>query len=259
MEMFRFLFLLILLFQTSCSTYFSVPKALEKIPEEDKKCIERLFKYLIYSEPFAYTLFGTKPFSFTCLPYEFFLWPPFFYADYFVCLKRDWLIWEKYQHLFPIKKYTFIARENDSVFEIYLFNIEECKKTIVSHLKIFQKKLHCTDSANKILQTIKDSSNVYDELGKSQGLYGALLGFGMQNSLYFENYYSHKMYFLAPLNSFNSELPVSLYIIELPDFAVVESEETKQLRKKYTDERNYITEVYAKGDFLEVTLRQLTK
>lgn len=259
MEMFRLLFLLILLFQTSCSTNSSVPKALEKIPEKDKKCIERLFKYLVYSEPFAYTIFGTKPFSFTCLPYEFFLWPPFFYSDYMVCLKSDWLIWEKYQHLFPIKKYVFVARENEGFLNIYMFNVEECKKTIAAHLKMFRKKMCHADSVDMIMQTIQSSPDVYDGLSKSQALYGVLLGFGMHNSLYFENYYSHKMYFLAPLKSFNSEPPVSLCKIELPDFAVVDSEETEQLRKKYLEDRKRITEIYEKSDFLEVTLKQLTR
>lgn len=249
--------LLCLLFFTTCYAQDPIQEALAQIPPPDKKRLERLFQHLIFDEPFAYTLFGTKPFSFTEWPFEFFLeyrYP----AVYEVCLKGDWSIWEKYKHLFPIKKYAFYAHWYDNVFEIDLFNLEECKKTIATHLKIFQKKMHCGDSPEKILCSIQECPDVFDGLGKSQALYGTLLGFGRNNAQYYENLSTHKMYFLTPLKMFNPEPVISVFKIRLPDFASIENAETEQLRKDYVKQREQITEIYSQGDLLEITLRQLT-
>jgi hypothetical protein len=50
-----------------------------------------------------------------------------------------------------------------------------------------------------------------------------------------------------------------LLFVQLPHFvADLESDETKQLREKYLQQRRKICEIYRDGDFLEITLRRLT-
>lgn len=251
-------FLLLCIFAcTTCYARPSVKESLEQIPLHDRKKIERLFLYLVYNEPFGYTLFGDKPFSTTGWPKEF-RWELLFIGCYETCLKYDWSIWEKYKHLFPIKKFAFLAIEDPTYLEINLFNLAECKKKISENLDLFQKKLKCSDSPDKILDYLKLCSDSLGVLGGSQALYGLLLGFGRNNSLYFEHFYTDKMYFLKPLNMFNPETCISPFKMRLPDFASLDDEDTERLRKNYTEQRSRMIELYSQGDFLEITLCQLT-
>jgi hypothetical protein len=93
-------------------------------------------------------------------------------------------------------------------------------------------------------------------LNRSQALYGILLGYGTENGLGFEEYYSVKRDVPAKnvveLND-NEDTPLLT-----PHFASFSKKETQRLIREYRRQRRDILKRYSKGDFLEITLSRLT-
>ena len=52
--------------------------------------------------------------------------------------KKDWKVWEKYQHFFPMEKYSFVKVEKDGSFGFFLVNKEKSYAVIEKNLQLFQ-------------------------------------------------------------------------------------------------------------------------
>jgi hypothetical protein len=254
------LFKIILLFVIcSCSRNTTEISKLSQIPEEDRVRIEKLFSFLIWDETFAYVLFGNKPMS-VCdqdkirSPYYLEIDPSPVYE-----LESLWNTWQKYAYLFPMNEFIFLTEGNDKYFQIYLLNKTNCLKAIKNNLVLFQEKKDCNLNEFEMFDYIVTHARngLYkNSLNKSQGLYGILLGFGTENSLGFENYYSVKRE--PSLNStahIDTQDPVQPSI---PFFASFSAEETKKLIADYQQQRQEILKIYSDKDFLEITINQLT-
>ncbi len=121
----------------------SINHRLQLIPPEERKILEGFFRRLFYHADFSYTLFGLKPMG--SIDYSLsHLRSPVFYKNpeqhlYLMALdEKDWKVWERYQHLFPMEKYSFVKVEKDGSFGFFLVNKEKSYAVIEKNLQLFQ-------------------------------------------------------------------------------------------------------------------------
>lgn len=207
-------------------------------------------------EVFAYALFGSKPMSTIgfdkTTPIEFQEQQPHPLFD----LEEWWLIWQKYEHLFPMQNYVLFAQHNGSWFEVYFVNRTTCLNAINSNLDHFQDKLGEKLTAEEIFQRLISSGNVFSNaLNKSQALYGLLLGYGRENAKGFDDYYVNNQKQKGPKLTSLQHKEGELMI---PPFASFSKNETKKIQKQYKKDRRVIQKNFSEGDFLEIVLNQLT-
>jgi hypothetical protein len=228
---------------------------LSQIPDTDRAKIEKLLSFLMWDEGFAYVLFGNKPISICSQDKTV---PPYYlelYQSPVLELEALWNTWEKYSHLFPMNEFIFLTESNDKRFNVYLLKKSNVLNVIEKNPAIFQEKTGLCLNSNDMFNHIVMSGNLFKiGLNKSQALYGILLGYGTENSLGFENYFSVK----------RDYLPESLAHIKvtgrlsLPCFASFSKEETEKIMAGYQQQRQEILTIYSNNDFLETTINQLT-
>lgn len=261
---------------------------------QEKKQIESFLKVLIYQNHFGYTLFGNKPVSvagyFSQEPIENLLWGQWDRSN----LRNLWKIWEKYQKTLTIKEFILLNETDvdvEGIQVISLINKKAFLAKIREHISLFQSILGTNISAELLLEQVSSPhASLFRLLKCNEGLYGILLGFGKNNSFAFKRrlelakmvdplYRDFPIRF-SPLfpessdkfSSFSEEyssLQAQLFPfhgrnelshIVFPYMLVLENdEETTYLKKKYRAERQKIVQSYSKGDFLDITLKQLCK
>lgn len=260
MKLFKLFIPFFLLFCSFSNQMLAVTH-LSQISKADKEKIEKLLSYLFLDEGFSYVLFGSKPMSTighdknTPASYQELYPHPLFE------LESWWQTWEKYSHLFSMKEFFLFAQNGDEWFEVFLINKSNALKVIEENLTLFRDKIGTNFSSSEILEHIVSSRNVFrDGLNKSHALLGLLLGYGKQNAVGFEKYFSknRKLHFLsfAPRNS-AEVVHLEMDVLAIPSFSSFSNKETNRIVKKYNQERDRIMEIYSKGDFLETTLNRL--
>jgi hypothetical protein len=236
----------------------NVKQMIENIPLEDRKELEGLFYNLINDQPFSYTLFGDKPVSiasyFRVTPWENFI--ELGQCDGIVLKK--WKIWEKYKNQFPFKNY-YMFKENSSNFEeIILMNKKEFLKTLVNHLDIFEKILGKKIDPEEFLRKIGQGKiSFYDSIQSNEILLGIFFGYGKYNPILFSQ--RNKILKDNGLNVIGYDDGHSLQRIgsSIHFIGDLNHPETKALQRKYQKFRGKISAIYAKGNFLEITLSKL--
>lgn len=141
-----FLFLLICsapLIAQEIDSKLSVNHRIQSIPFEERKILERFFRRLFYHGDFSYTLFGLKPMGSIDYSLNHLCFPVFYKNPeqhlYLMALdEKDWKVWERYQYLFPMKKYSFVKVEKDDSFGFLLVNKEKSYAIIEKNLQLFQ-------------------------------------------------------------------------------------------------------------------------
>jgi hypothetical protein len=183
-------------------------------------------------------------------------------------LRRGYLVWEKYQSLFPRKKhilisYSFLGKGRR---EIALICPEVCMATIQEHLDDFREILEkpCTTKEVFWILTHPEHSDFYTIINHTR-LVGILLGFGRNNAYLYEQYRGgasrsvtwHQRSEQDPLQTFSNEWPWPGALLS-PDFACdPTTEETQQLKKHYKKARKIVCWTYFLRNNLEVTLALL--
>lgn len=257
---------LIFIFFTLYSLHISasVKEILDRIPQEEVEVLKHLFTFLD-GDHFAYTLFGDKPLSlsgdFTLTPWNNTLAG---FSSGGVFWKR-WEVWEKYKRFFPMKNYLLIKEPSKHVNSdnIILINKKEFIKIINKNLSLFQDILKKTIDPHELLSKLEKREITFREsIQDNELLWGILLGYGKHNAeLYCRRLYCKKIlsdkkkkscyfgdYSYSPL------IEKAVHFIADPDHS-----ETIILDKKYSEMRRRISSIYAKGDFLEITLSKLTE
>src|SRR5579872_2472796 len=102
------------------SSKLNVHEKLQLIPLKEQESLEFFFLYALSQEGFAFTLFGDKPLSIGCF-YEMpsivvDSTPHSIYETTYqmftalhpsaMKLKKGWRVWQKYQHLFPSRRFA---------------------------------------------------------------------------------------------------------------------------------------------------------
>lgn len=260
-------------------TFLFILRAIEcasiaDIIPEDRESINHLFSLLIKEEQFGYTLFGDKPISlsghFIITPWENIVEH---INDQDGVFWKNWRIWEKYQHLFPLKNFILInetSRKNKNISHIILINKKEFIRIINQNHRLFEIILGCQISPQDMLKKIESREMTFiDSINDHQGLWGLLLGYGKHNSMLYNqrerSYFDCLALSDAALKHSSIKLEscgdyhYSPLIIGSVYFAGdTDDSETRTLQEKYRELRGKISKTYTRGDFLEITLSKLT-
>ncbi|MES2344394.1 MAG: hypothetical protein V4494_00445 [Chlamydiota bacterium] len=265
---------------------------LNQIPLEDKIEIENLFRTLVFEDSFSFTLFGDKPISWESR-YHFNSQKSKKPRTLFRALhrsnlkvRRGWAVWQKYSSLFPSSLYVFKGFEEDDSFAIVLINKAAFLNTVAQYQEDFKRVLGGNISPLGLLDQC-ENQEFSTAIHQHEALIGILLGFGRNNSFRFERLtqisefgQDHQLHLIEPPpaprqgfisieeefldlkkrhQSLISDADVAIYALCLPAFASdPDDRETEYLKNNYSRQRKEILKRFAKGDFLEVTLEQLT-
>lgn len=249
--------LLLLLLSSFAFGSDPVGTLLADMPAEDQQSLELLFSGLLRRGDFGYGFVG-KP---VCLS-AYFTIPPDqnrMEGDLGAGLFwKQWKVWEKYRKQLPMQRFLLL-KEPGSVKNtelIILINKISFVNAIIKNQELFDSILKRRVDPYELLrelevgeQTLKTSINNNDLL------WAVLLDYGIHNGLF----YCHRGKLLK-LNCLKglSERPFSLQRIESLSFMVDPShKETEKLKNKYALLRERLSVIYAKGDFLNITLSQL--
>lgn len=284
----KILFFLLLLFHFYLVGNQRIQEILEAMPKNEKKDLEKLFQDLFNRESFGYTLFGDKPMSLT---------------DYSTTLfdsdgipsksglrfQKRWKVWKKHAQNFPMTRYLFIERSQESGSKgIYFINKKFFIDKVNEHLDLFQEALRENTTGALLLKKLEDNHQFLSFFNDHQMLLGILLGYGKHNARLFAERHrlspfvykkefpkipvkipSSSKGFSSLEDEFNSYFSVLTFfgdrgysplIIHSVHFVADHKHpETIALKEKYRKLRGEISAIYANGDFLEITLSELTE
>lgn len=170
-------------------------------------------------------------------------------------LKEGWEAWQKSKHLFKLKNFSFISYPSthmgEGFIEIALVQHENFLNMVKENLLHFRKLLGQEITPELVLEGfLKSTGEIFDGIQSHEDLLGMLLGYGANNAKLFVANWEALLSF-APT-------PESTKPIFLPMFmADPLSEETKELRCKYIDQRNLI-EAKCRESYLIPSLVALT-
>ncbi len=180
--------------------------------------------------------------------------------------KRGYLVWKKYESLFPQKKtiltdYYISKIEGEK--QMALISLKLCSSKIEEHLADFCGVLGRPCKSSEILEILTHPEhNEFHAIMVRDLLLGILLGSDRNNAYLYEQIRSaHKQRpGKDPLGPLTNEWPFWLRKWRLPGFACdPATKETRQLKKHYQEARRIIRWTYFNRDNLEVTLALLTQ
>lgn len=286
---FSFLFLTFLVFLTCCSApkQSTVPADTFTLSEEERLWLQEFFRDLLFKNPGAYTLFGTKPISTSCI-YHFTEEDKRQMEEYYKTLSKEELSkmrkkrydydanyekWQKMKHRFPIRQYLFgtFALPFDDKVEVLLFvNIEETLRTLLKYYDDFRRVLGRDFDPFKIVFEVENKdSEFWKTVMQHHALQGILLGFGRDNAWFFEWKLRHKDEkdkmgnFLASLpEKFIEEADIENYNSQnflLPIFTIYGLHPDTLLIEKYEKEKERIKSLYKGRNEVDVALDWLSR
>lgn len=261
---------------------------LKQIPKNELEDIRDLFNNLIYQNHFSYTLFGEKAVSISyCTiskPFEILRKHEMNNQILSNVLGAKWEKWKVIQPKFPIKNYLFLEEaiwSDHYLRYIILINRKKFINVFNKNSEIFQRELGYKTTAENLLTKIEQLGDLRKVLNHNELLLGILLDYGKNNADFYNrrnqikilrDHYGHILVkdssFVKELNEQIAEItdilqPCSeqdcelLFIPSIHFVGDAQSPETLALRQKYQAQREEITDIYAKGDLLEITLSKL--
>lgn len=223
-----------------------IDRIMSTLSEKERKYMREFFDSdLFHMEPFAYTLFGSKPISVAFKPS-------------IKRTKRGWEAWKKIAPYFNSKKFAIQEYQLRGDPFIFVANLEEVEKVFYQNHKLFEKELRRHLSFEMIKQAIIDQNELFQKIMDNHLLLGILFGFGTRNAQIFTENQKLPEEKQFPLAAFTSKnLFLFFYITSKvlpPGFACdPNSQETKELRASYKTERRKIKKL-AKGDGLFINM-----
>jgi hypothetical protein len=243
----------------------------KSIPFDDQENIKYLFHNIFLQQDGAYTIFGDKPVSsagsFVIASWEATIMEPAQVGKF----GRSWKTWQNYKDRFPLQKYIIVGErfpfKKSGLVVIYTFVINKKSfiETLNNHLILFESVLNKKIDAENFLDNIETGKcSFLTSINRNEMLLGILLGYGEHNaSLFYKRSKRSHARKLFPLDEVKLECtdkesyPMML-INPVQYSADLDHPETKALQKKYKNLRKKISEIYSQGDFLEITLTQLS-
>jgi len=250
----------------------AVREKLKVLSPEEKQDLSFFINEIISFDQYPYTLVDYKPMSISNVviedtdasaPFHGALKRPRYQR-----LKRGYLVWEKYQSLFPRKKhilidYSFMGKGRK---EIALICPKLCIATIDKHLDDFQEILgrRCTSEEAFSILTHPEHNDFYTIIDNAR-LIGILLGFGRNNAYLYEQHRGtasrsdteHQGSRQGTLHLFSNEWPWPGALLSPGFVCDPTTEETQQLKKHYKKARRIVRSTYFLRNRLEVTLALL--
>ncbi|GEM_PF-2934333 len=262
--------------------FFQISRKSSSMQSIHRIAIEQFFKKIVIHDDFGYTLFGSKPVSITGyfdpIPSE--NWdmtrPNNIIKDGWAALKnylpqgglRNYLLEES--NLYPDLKILTLINKRSFV------------ETVDKHRHIFEKVLKREVTGKKLIEQLEcDEGELFDLLDRHEGLYGIVLGYGVENAFLFQRRMDLNIYNPNPSFSlskavcgkgfksleeemcFLKDLWVvceeeKLCPVVLPVFlGIKDSEESRALIKQYREVRKELTQIIYSDHFIEKILLQL--
>ena len=282
-----------------------ITRKLQFLSTDEKFFLEAFFRTLISTEDGSYVLFGNKPTSLMFYE-EWHSYDPHPISSFpsgsdFSPQKKGFEIWQKHQHLFPLKTYAIIKTEShlsNHYAALFLIHKQRLLKILNQNFIDFQKVFPQFKSPEYLLNAMLDNPSILQKIRYQHTLLlGIILGFGKDNAALFErqdeiytflfpqHFYSQRTYlkkpFLRPIPQSGCEtLEEELDLIEMKSDGVIEvidipaverslhwplgflvdieKTDLAQLRARVKQERIKATAAYRKGNFLQVTLNELS-
>ncbi len=272
----------------------SIEEILRIMPNKDKKRLEYFFRNAIDWDAMGYVLFGNKPMAYLegfqkkLSPFKSI--PSFCYAlsPRRIQAENGFKTWKKYETLFPMTRFIFLYEETDSDVMGLFINKDAFNQKVRECADDFKIILQKDVSGEQLLAEAHQTPLLSRVLQNHDVLMGILFGFGRENAYAFyqrsllrsreqKREFRETFRFGDPWKKEFEELNkkwdsinwVSRYItgdhlknlelITYPGFlALLESDETQQLKEDYVNTRKKIIDYYQDKDFLESTLRMLT-
>lgn len=185
-------------------------------------------------------------------------------------LPENWEKWEQMRSRFPHHRYLFFKKTDhrDPKFAVlYFIDILKAALLIQEYYPLFKQELGEDFHPLEAVRQFEKGSELWDKINDNALLFGLLAGFGLENSSTFKwkysNNYEHQNEpFYAGLQSTFSDTSFkrngSLSDLSLPIFASF-SEGKDPVVEKYRQERREIHKIYNGRDFLDLTLKKLTR
>lgn len=283
-----FLLVTFSLFLTQCSSPKKLtPPPKYEITKEERIWLQEFFRDLLFKHPGAYTLFGTKPISDSCI-YHLTEDDRKEMEEYYKTLSDEeraqmkkkrydydsnYAKWQEIKNRFQIRQYLFgaFSCSSDEKVEILLFvNIEETLRTLLKFYEDFRRVLGFEfDPFLVVFEVENRDSKFWNGVMHSHDLQGVLLGFGRDNAWFFEQEMKYKEE-QNRKGEFLRTLPITIDedgdIDEygpkhflLPIFGSYGLHPDKQLLEKYKKERKRIKALYKGRDEVDVALEWLTR
>ncbi len=253
----------------------TIRKKLELLNSKEKEDFSYFINQAIFFDHFSYTLVGCKPMSMSAVIVEDTedLCPNFretFKRPNIQRLRRGFLVWEKYQSLFPRQTYVLVDYPffGSGRREILLIYPQLCKSVIQENVSDFHEILGKSYTIEDLFWILTHPEHVdfYKMIDRTR-LFGILLGFGRNNAYLYEYCQAGDSRSILKnpqseqdcLQMFSNEWPIPGVHL-LPGFACdPTSDETKKLQKHYKNARKIVRWTYFLRNKLEVTLALLMR
>lgn len=281
MKFFNLVLFLIYFFHAPCSGEVlqgfhlspCIQNQIERIPEEERLFLEKLFHKLIRSESLGYVLFGSKPISLSGYFIELPLGNILKGSDNFA-VKQGWAIWKKHEHLFPHPNYLIFeedhVRGDKDVHPIYFINKNNLLQTITNNVEAFRRELGADFNPETFLVEISKKQSISDLINFHDGLLGIMLGYGAESSMQYHKRelilreqppFIYEAFNLQAVSQYplykNSIIPEDIQPIQFVGHP--ESQSVKSILEQNAKERAHLLDIYAQGRWLEITLTKLTE
>jgi len=274
----------ILLFLTSCTNEPPAQqKTLYDLSAEEQQWLTKFFNDIMLEHSAIYTLWGSKPVTEIVIEHH----SEKEMKAYFDSLseeekKNRWIVndydlaenWEKWKQirqLFPIKRYLFFQsewrRSPDATF-VYFVDILKTAITIEENYSLFRKQVGFDfDPTRVVFEMTTNDSIFWKKIDGNSLLWGILFGYGKENAYAFHwKYYEHAAnadtFFNSIKHEFSESVPfgelkIGLDNFEIPSF--VSFNDNDETIQKYQIEREKIRNQYKNEQFLDLTLKRLTR
>lgn len=199
-------------------------KELSRLSYEEQERLKELFDHHFFFSDFAYTLFGSKPMSIGRL----------------LPTHTGWESWGTINRAFDskefvIRKYTF----NDCEF-LLVANLTSIEKVYRQNKQLFEGLM----SFDTLIRCLREDGPLFQQLMRDHLLLGILLGYGTHNAELFSENQNLSREGKVTLCASSWKLHPIFYIFSevMPvSFACdPTTEETKELQRRYTEERKAI-------------------
>lgn len=249
-----------LIFTTQVLFASDIGNRLEQISYSEKNKMNCFFQYAIECDSLGYVLFfNNKPAcSIGCSSLQKGFWK----------ILKGWMIWKKYEHLFPHPNYIFCNENNYlsdgcQILSLYVINKQALLECVSENETIFKKNLGENFSKEIFLDLIEKSKNLDALIGNNEILRGIILGFGEESATAF--YLQNSS---LPPNTFpqltetyccvGGELDGRVYPVSF--MGNPRSERVKSLVKTYRQEKDIIQQRYCPSrKKLQLTLEALAR
>ena len=277
LELNKYFLIFILIANGLSKECFCHESGLLKLHPKERFYLECFFKELVFEDGFAYTLFFDNHICFSG-----YLNQPskLIKAPNSLNFAKGWRFWKKYENLFPHPNFIFIEEplKNNELAEfesrtgekiqmhaIYIINKKELKKLLIQHVDLFNKELGPSFHLEEFMQQIASGSSLSGAIHHHEGLLGLLLGYGRESAIAYDQHQKNgfkestrlKPLSLQPTYCHTNKGRCQVQSIQFvgdPD-----SKEVQEILEKNRRQKVMLSDIYAKGDFLEITLHELSK